>query len=311
MKLVIANRDVMVLLKKTISEILDDNVLGLAAQTAYNFFFGLFPAFLFAAPLLSLIGRKQQVYDQMMSWFASALSPDALALVRGILHDVIFGKNAPGLMSIGAVLSLYAGSAMFSSLMSALNAAYDVHESRPWWEQQLIAMGATLASVLVLGSATTLFLGGNAITSFVAETLHLGTAGVVFTALVQYLLALGLFVGAIWTIYLVLPNVHAQDKQQVLAGSIVAAVLWILVSVLFRLYVVNFGSYNKTYGTIGAVIVLLTWMYWSMFAILAGGELISELRAGTGTRAHPTGASEAPGRVPTRQGVPHPSAEVA
>lgn len=312
MRLQIAGRDVIVLAKKTLSEILDDNLLGLSAECAYSFFFGLFPAFLFAAPLLSLVGNKQKLFTELFAWLARTLPGDAFTLIEGVLRDVVFAKSAPGLMSIGAVLSLYAGAGMFSSLMSALNAAYDVHDTRAWWLQKLIAIGATIGAVIILGTAMALLLGGGPLVSVIARALHLGPVGTVAWAILQFVLAAALIVGAIWAMYMVLPDVHAQDRTQTLVGAVLAAILWMLLSALFRLYVTNFGFYNRTYGTIGAVIVLLTWMYWSMFAILAGGELASELRAGTGSRAIPNeGLSAPPGRVQTHQGIPHPSSEVA
>lgn len=311
MHLEIAGRDVVALAKKTLSEILDDNVLGLSAETAYSFFFGLFPAFLFAAPLLSLAGNKQQLFEEIFAWLAGALPPSALNLVEGVLRDVVFARSAPGLMSIGAVLSLYAGAGMFSSLMSALNDAYDVHDSRPWWEQKLIAIGATIGAVIVLGTAMGLLMGGAPLVRVVARAFHLGPAGEAAWSVLQVVLVIALVVGAIWAMYMVLPDVHAQDRLQVLVGAVFAAVLWLALSALLRTYVTHFGAYNRTYGTIGGVIVLLTWMYWSMFAILAGGELNSELRAGTGSRAIPKDRLAVPGRIQTHQGVPHPSSEIA
>ncbi|MGI8766150.1 MAG: YihY/virulence factor BrkB family protein [Gemmatimonadaceae bacterium] len=310
MKLQLGGYDVVVLAKKTVREILDDNVLVLSAETAYSFFFGLFPTFLFAAPLISIVSNKQRLFDQLSGWLGGSLPPDAFTLTRGVLHDVIFAKNAPGLVSVGAILALYAGAGMFSSLMSALNVAYDARESRPWWEQKLIAIGATIGAVFTIGIAMALFLGGGALVDSVAGALGLGTFGTVVWAVLQYVLALALLIGAIWGIYIILPDLHAQDKKQALVGAVLATLLWIVFSIAFRVYVVHFGAYNRTYGAIGAVIVLLSWMYWSMFAILAGGELNSELRAGTGSSAIPSRQSTVPNRVPTHQGLPNTSSEL-
>jgi membrane protein len=118
-------------------------------------------------------------------------------------------------------------------------------------------------------------------------------------------------VGSVWAIYMLLPDVQSQNKLQTLVGATTATAMWIIITTLFRLYVTHFGSYNRTYGTIGAVIILLMWMYLSMLAILAGGELNSELRRGTGTAAlksqglSPSLGSS--GRVATHEGVPHAS----
>lgn len=310
MQLRIRGWDVIALARKTGREIVDDNVLGLSAESAYSFFFGLFPMFLFAAPLISLVSNKRQIFDQISGWLASSLPADASTLTRGVLQDVIFAKNAPGLMSIGAALALYAGAGMFSTLMGALNSAYDAHESRPWWKQKLIAVGVTLGAVLTIGVAVLLLLGGGAIVTTVANALGLGAIGTALWAIVQYLLVLVLLVGAIWGMYIILPDIHHENKSQAIVGAVLAAILWILFTIAFRFYVANFGAYNRTYGTVGAVIVLLTWMYWSMFAIIAGGELNSELRAGTGSSAARTSYSTVPNRISTHQGLPHASGEL-
>ena len=99
--------------------------------------------------------------------------------------------------------------------------------------------------------------------------------------IIQYPLAFTMLVGIMWMIYYFLPNLR-QKKSRVLVGAVIASVLWIAVTLGFRAYVVNFASYNKTYGTIGAVIILLTWMYLTMLVILVGGELNAEIHHGTG-----------------------------
>ena len=114
------------LLKATGKEILNDNVLGLAAQAAYNAFFSIFPFFLFAAPMISLIGDKAKTFSWLMNQLATVVPSEAIALVQSVIKDVVFSKNAPGLMSVGAVLAAWSGGAVFGALMSTLNTAYNV-----------------------------------------------------------------------------------------------------------------------------------------------------------------------------------------
>ncbi|MDQ2890606.1 MAG: YihY/virulence factor BrkB family protein [Gemmatimonadota bacterium] len=313
-KLVVAGYDVVVLARKTLAELLQDNLMGMSAAAAYSFFFGLFPTFLLAAPVLSTFGNKQQLFDRLFTWMASALPPAALDLVQAVLKDVIFAPGAPGLMSVGALLALFAGANMFSTLSSALNAAYEVHETRPWWRVELLSIGATIVCAVTIGAAVALLMGGDALLSWFTTTLHLGEGSEVLSAIAQYVLTIVLMVGSVWCIYMLLPDVQAQNGLQTLVGAGFATALWIIVTLLFRAYVIHFGAYNKTYGTVGAVIVLLTWMYLSMLAILVGGELNSELRRGTGTTAIKSQGLAAGtgdgGRVSTHPGVPHPSCEL-
>lgn len=314
MKLLVAGYDVVILARKTLSELLADNILGMSAASAYSFFFGLFPTFLLAAPVLSIFGDKQSLFDRLFAWMAPSLPAVAFNLVRGVLKDVIFTHNAPGLMSAGALLALFAGANMFTTLAGALNAAYEVHETRTWWRVELLAVGATVVCVITIGAAVALLMGGDALLQSFAHAMHLGSAAVLLSAITQYVLTVVLMVGSVWFIYMLLPNVQAQNRLQTLVGAIFATALWIVVTILFRLYVAHFGAYNKTYGTVGAVIVLLTWMYLSMLAILVGGELNSELRRGTGTAALKSqGLEPSTGigdRVATHEGSPHASCEL-
>ncbi len=277
------------LIRATSREVLDDNIMGLAAQTAYYFFFSLFPLILFAAPLLALIGDKQEIIEGVMSRFARTLPGDALDLVRGVVQEVVLAEGAPGLMSIGAVLAAWAGSNICNSLIDALNRAYDVEEGRTWWKKRLLALASVVAAGLVLLTATSIMLGGETIAEWIGRQLGLGDSAVSLWAVAQYPVALAMLIGTAWMIYYFLPNIR-QDKTQVLAGAIVATLLWILVTLLFRAYVVNFGSYSKTYGTVGGVIALLTWMDLSMLVLLVGGELNAEIHHGTGALEPRAGA---------------------
>ena len=269
------------LVKATAKEVLADDIMGLAAQTAYYFFFSLFPLFLFAAPLLALVGDKQRIIDRVMGQLAGTLPGDAIELVRGVVQDVVFAEGAPGLVSIGAFLAAWAGSNIFNGLIDALNRAYDITETRKWWKKRLIALASVIAAGLVLLAATTVMLGGEAIIEWIGDQLALGEGAVTVWKILQYPIALVMLVGTAWMIYYFLPNLR-QDRKQVLVGAIVATVLWVIVTLIFRAYVVNFGSYSKTYGTVGGVIALLTWMYLSMLVLLVGGELNAEIHHGTG-----------------------------
>ena len=135
------------LLKQTGREILSDNVLGLAAQTAYYFFFSLFPIVLFLAPMLALVGDKQKTIGVLMSQLATAVPAEAYALVESVVKEVVLTPNAPGLMSLGALLALWAGSNIFSALIDALNTAYDVTDTHRH-------LGGNVLEPIVLGGET-------------------------------------------------------------------------------------------------------------------------------------------------------------
>ena len=283
------------LLKATGKEILDDGILGLSAQTAYYFFFSLFPLFLFMAPLLGLFGDKQERFNWLMANLASAVPGESIKLMEGVVKDVVFSESAPGMMSIGALLALWSGSNIFGSLMDALNRAYDIKETRPFWKKKLISIAAALFSGVIILSATIVMVGGEDLARAIGTRMGLGESGVKLWTVLQFPIAFAFLVATAWCTFYFLPNLR-QDRMQVLVGAIITTLVWLLVTLLFRAYVQNFGSYNKTYGTLGGVIALLTWMYLSMLVILSGGELLAEIQAGTGALNTRRGATLA-GRI--------------
>jgi hypothetical protein len=142
----------------------------------------------------------------------------------------------------------------------------------------------------VLLFATVVLLNGETVMRWIGDHLGLGRTATLVWMVVQYPLAIGSVVALLWLQYYFLPNCRHQGKRYVWVGATVAAVLWLLATLLFRLYVQKFHALNPAYGAIGAIMVLLTWMYYSSFVLLAAGELNSELQTGTGR-------ADAPGRT--------------
>ncbi len=285
------------LLRKTGQEILDDGVLGLSAQTAYFFFFSIFPLILFTAPLLGLFGNGPRTVTWLMQQLQAVVPQDAMQLVRGVVQDVVLSSRAPGLMSVGIFLAAWTGSNVFNALIDALNRAYDVEETRPWWKKRLIALASVIATGFLLLITSTIMLAGPEIGAWLAQRTPLTQSAAQTWRVLQYPIAFILLVLSLWLVYFFLPNLE-QDKTQILVGALAGAVLWVVFTLAFRFYVSHFGAYNKTYGTIGAVIILLTWMYLTMLVTLAGGELNSELHHGTGA-VHPRRGAVYQGRIVT------------
>jgi membrane protein len=288
-----------------------DRITGLAAEAAYHFFFSLFPFLLFATALIGIFVDQRSTINWIMDQMARVVPDQALTLVRGVVADVVLANSKSGFISLGLVLTAWSGSNVFRSLMDTLNLAYDVEEERPFWKRALLS----LVAIIVLGAlmliASVVMLGGPQILNWLGTHLHLPSAKVDLWMVLQFPIAFAILVLAFFLIYRFLPNLK-QSVRQLLVGSVVATVLWLIVTLLFRLYVTNFGSYNKTYGAIGAVIVVLTWMYLTMLVILVGGELNAELHRGTGA-IHPREGAVYAGRVVTsprrsRSSTPEPAA---
>jgi membrane protein len=270
------------LLRKTFKETGDDRISVYAAQMAYTFFFSLFPLLLFGAALLSLVADRQQVLGWMSANVATALPKAVADLLLLTMTQVLGAKNAPGILSFGILTTAWSGSAIFGALMTALNDAFDVVETRPWWKQQVIRLVALAIAGTVLVAATVVLLNGEGVVSWIGDHIGIASATQLVWIVVQYPLALGAVIGVVWLIYYFLPNCRHRQKRQSLVVAIVTTVMWVLGTLLFRLYVQIFPAINPAYGAIGAVMALLTWMYYTMLVLLAGGELTSELEAGTG-----------------------------
>ncbi len=279
--MLIKGYDPAVLMKRTLREVWQDNVLGLSAQAAYSFFFSLFPMLLFLAPLFGLIGNEQELVGKILVRLQLTLPEEAYTLLAGIVTDVVLGDNAPGLISIGIILAVYSASAVLDTLAGALNQAHDTADPRPFWKKRLISMGFAVITAIVILFSSIVMVAGHSLVDLLARYTRIDGDTARVWGVVQYPLALLLLTGILWLLFYFLPYVK-QKKSHVLIGSLFTVGLWIVVTLLFRFYISNFSSYNKTYGTIGGVIILLAWMYWTMAAFITGGELNSELRTGTG-----------------------------
>jgi membrane protein len=268
----------MQLLKRVWHNILETDVLGLSAQTAYFFFFSLFPLLLFSAPLLSLVGDKQQTVGVIMRGAAESVPPDAFLLIQSVVDDIVFGKNAPGILSVGAILTLWAASNVFSALSNALNHAFAVAESRAWWKRFLMCIGFAIGASVVGVLATVVLLDGENVLHWIAHFVGLGRTTRIIWTVLQFPIAIAFVVLLAWAVYYILPNLRLSG-QEALVGALAATLAWLVVTLAFRVYVQHFGVYNRTYGTIGAVVVLLTWMYLTMLSVLSAGVLAAELHA--------------------------------
>ncbi|MDB4883787.1 MAG: ribonuclease [Gemmatimonadetes bacterium] len=307
--MIIKGFNVVPLVKKTVKEIGDDRIPSLAAETAYYFFFSLFPLLLFLTPLLGLVGNGQQLMESMLVRLSATMPADSLSLLRRVLGEIVSSSGGAGVMSIGVLLGAWSGSNIFGSLMAALNVAYDVSETRPRWKTLALRVGVLLVAGAIVLLATAVFLDGERLARWATASLHLGTAATVAWSIAQVALAVVLLVVLGAVVYKYLPNVQ-QRWAHVLLCSTIATLLWIVATLAFRVYVQHFGAYNKTYGTIGAVIMLLSWMYYSMFVVLVGGELASEIHHGTGA-IDPTRGAIYLGRIVSDSGPGRASMEKA
>jgi len=262
------------ILKRTAAEVQADNCLGLAAQLAYYFFLALFPALLFLVALASFFSYAS-LMDTITAALARVAPYEALKLIQDQVIKISQDKNG-GLLTIGMIGTIWSTSSGVNAIIDTLNTAYDIQEGRPWWKVKAIALGLTIALAVFIVVSFALVLVGPTLAEKVAVWMHLGPVFEWTWKILQWPVIFALVALAIAMIYYFAPDAE-QDWIYITPGSLLATTLWVLISLAFKFYVARFGSYNATYGTIGGIIVLLTWFYVSSLAILVGAELNAEI----------------------------------
>jgi len=258
--------------KRVYRKVVDDDCSEHAAAMAYYFLFALFPFFLFLTTLIGVIPIPD-LLEYLMTQASTLLPGEAFKLIEDNIRALFLNKKE-GLLSLGILLALWASSNAIVSVMDAMNKLYEVKEGRPFWKVRLVAILMVIGLSMLFLLALVLLMFGTKIGKYIADLINFGTLFLVAWHLVLVPVILFLLVLAVATVYYFTPDVE-HKWIWISPGAVVAIPLWIVMSLGFSFYINNFGSYDKTYGSIGAVIVLLLWLYLSGFVILAGAVLNS------------------------------------
>lgn len=270
----------------------EDDVFGRAAQLAYYFLLALFPLLIFLTTLFGYFaGEASDLRVNLLRYFATVLPSSAADLVGTTLNGVIDGAGG-GKLSFGILATLWAASNGMGAITEALNVAYGVKETRSFVKRRLIAVGLTVALALLIISALVLLLYGGRIAETVTAWLGFGEFFEVFWKIAQWPFVLAFVLLAFGLIYYFAPDLREQSWAWVTPGSLVGVGLWLLVSFGFRAYLHFFDSYSATYGTLGAVVILMLWFYLTGVAVLIGGEINSEIENAAAAAGHQSAKRE-------------------
>lgn len=260
--------------RELVKETGDDDLGGLAAELAYRFLLALFPFFIFLAALGAFLAPLFGIQDptqRIIESLQGALPGETAALVADQIARVLATKN-PGLLTVGFLGAMWAAAGGMLAIMKAINRAYDLIETRPFWGQYLIALGLTiLAGSFILG-ASALLVVGQLFLGQIARTMGLSRAMVMVAATARLTVAVAMIVVASAFLYWAAPNTRLPFRW-ISPGSMLFTVAWLAITYVFAFYVSNFGSYNATYGALGGVVVLLIWFYLTSFIFLEGAEI--------------------------------------
>jgi membrane protein len=260
--------------KRTAQEINEDHLAAFAGNLTYKGLFALFPFFVFLLSLLGLFGATD-LFTNLLDQARGVLPADAVSLIEDQLLGIAQSR-AQGAFTASAILSLllalWGVSGAFRSVMEAMNVMYEIEEDRPFWKVYGMSIFLSLGVALLLIIALVLVVFGPEIGGAVADTVGLGFVFQLVWNIVQWPVLLGIVLFAFALVYYFAPDVEQRFKF-VSPGSIMAVVMWLLFSLLFSLYVDNFGSYDATFGAFAGIIILMLYIYYSSFIMLIGAQI--------------------------------------
>ncbi len=257
------------IIKGTLKDFVDDELPTYASALAFQMFFSLFPFLLFLVALIGVLDA-QPIFDWLHDQAELVLPGDALQLVDPVIAQMQEQKS--GLFSLGILLALWTASAAVRSTMAAMNRAYGVEDARPLWKRIPLSLIYTLAIAATMLAVATLMVVGPQAMNWLAGQVGLERSVVLLWSWLRWPLAVLMLILVIAGVYYLAPDVE-QKFRFITPGSVLAVVVWIAASLGFGFYVQNFANYNATYGSIGAIIVFLLYLYISAAVLLLGAEL--------------------------------------
>lgn len=257
------------LLKRTVKEFSKNDMTTYASALAYRAIFSLFPFLLFLIAMLGMLDL-QEFFTWLREQVSMMLPPDALNLVNPVIDQMQHQKS--GLLSVGILVALWSASIGVRSLMNAMNKAYGVEEGRPAWKLMLLSVLYTIGLAVILLMMAGLMIVGPQVIEWLASHVGLKDIVVILWTWLRLPVVVFLMMLVVAVLYYVTPDVE-QKFRFITPGSVLAVIVWIAASVGFGIYVNNFGNYDATYGSIGAVIVLLLYFYISAAVLLFGAEM--------------------------------------
>jgi len=261
-------------LVRTYADVVEGHAMQMAAALSYYFVLSLFPALIFLSAVVAYL-PVPDLFNQALALMAQFLPADSMGLVRRVVADVI-SPNKGTFLSFGILGSLWAASGGFAAAIEALNIAYEVKEDRPFWKTRPLALGLAFMTGALLLVALSVMIVGPRFGEWLAARVHLSGLFVLLWPYIHWTIAVGFTILAVEALYFLAPNVK-QRFLATLPGAVLAVGCWIGLSYLLGIYFRHFANFNKTYGTLGAAIALMVWLYWTGFAMLVGAELNAEL----------------------------------
>ena len=290
---------VRVVAKRTWKSVAEDRIFGHAAELGFYFLFALFPTLFCASSILGLAARSAfKIYDKLLDYLALVIPTSALGTVLDTFNETTAAASS-GKVTFGLIAAIWSASAGISAIQDTLNAVYKVEETRSYFRARIYAIGLTILLTVIISLALGCMFGGDFIAGLAQRWIHdrsLYTAAGSAARVLGWLLAALFLALSFAVIYYWAPDIRARRWHWLTPGGAVGIVGWVAASLGLRVYLHFFNNYSVTYGSLGAVIILLTWFYLTGLMLLVGAEINSEIEAAA-AEARVSGTSTAPQSV--------------
>ncbi|HMI70337.1 MAG TPA: YihY/virulence factor BrkB family protein [Solirubrobacteraceae bacterium] len=263
--------------KRTVMEFREDNMSDWAAALTYYGLLSLFPALIALVSIVGLVGDPVST-TRTITEIVTKLGPSSAAdTFAGPIKSITSHRSTAGiLLVVGLATALWAASGYVGAFMRAANVIYETPEGRPFWKLRPLQILVTLVMLLLLAAVALALVLTGPVVDAVAGPLGVGSTAVSIWNIAKWPVLLAVVVTMFAVLFYAAPNVKLAGFRWVTPGALFAIVLWLIASAAFAFYVANFGSYDKTYGTLGGVVCLLVWFWITNVALLLGMELNSE-----------------------------------
>lgn len=267
-------------LRKALREFQSDQCTDLAAALTYYAVLSIFPALVVMVSLLGVFGQGRRTVDALLDIAGDVAPASSLDSLRPTVEQLVNSPTAGFALVVGIVGALWSASGYVGGFGRAMNRIYEIDEGRPVWKLRPVQLLLTLVGLVMAAAVVFLLAISGPAARAIGDAIGLGDAGVTTWNVLRWPLILLFVVAAVAILYYVTPNVQQPKFRWISGGAALAIVVWILASVVFGLYVANFGSYNKTYGALAGVIVFLLWLWITNLALLFGAEVDAEVERG-------------------------------
>jgi membrane protein len=272
-----ADTGIFATLKRTATEFMEDNLTDWAAALTYYGLLALFPALIAMVSLIGLVGDPKSTTASLTEIVTEIGPASAAETFSGPIESIASNQSAAGFAFIaGLAVALWSASGYVGAFMRASNVIYETPEGRPFWKLRPLQLLVTLVMVILMAILALALVMTGPVVEAVAGPIGLGDTAVSIWNIAKWPAMVAIFLFMVALLYYASPNVRLRGFKWVTLGSVVAIVVWALASAAFAFYVANFGSYDKTYGTLGGLVALLIWFWISNLAILFGHQLNAE-----------------------------------